>query len=230
MDAAALATIAILLLPIPDRMPFAAAAGPGRAADAELPSRLPAGFVVPADYPGAVRALEQLAGAPAKPMVLEDDEGNLRYDPGLRGAGAHPPGAVLVAAAPLFRARGFMLFRQDQTFGIGDEPEELVLYPRYDPWAAMRAVGTNGANYGIETDSVVNWLEALHRDHPFTVVGIGYDHLEGVFDREFTPRQAAGVARRLYAFCPDVVTQGTETVRALERDIRSDRILYCWWD
>ncbi len=232
MDTAALAIIAILLLPIPDRMPFTAAVRPARAADAELAVRPPAGFAVPADYPGAVRALEQLAGAPAKPMVLEDDEMGTSDTTQAFAVPVHTRHArpLLVAAAPLFRARGFMLFRHDQTFGIGNEPEELVLYPRYDPWAAMRAVGTNGANYGIETDSVVNWLAALHRDHPFTVVGIGYDEVEGVFDHELTPRQATEIARRLYDFCPDVVTQGTETVKALEREIRSDRILYCWWD
>jgi hypothetical protein len=234
-EMAVLAVIAILLLPIPDRLPGlgagAARARPAAEA-AELPARLPDDFAVPADYPGAVRALERLAGARAEPMVLHDREAGTSDTVKAFAAPVHTrrAGPLLAAAAPLFRARGFMLFRHDQTFGIGGQPEALVLYPRYDPYGAMRAVGTNGANYDIGTDSVVSWLAALHRNHPFTVTGIGYDHVEGRFARELTPRQAADVARRLYALCPDVVTQGTGSVRELEREIRKARTLYCWWD
>jgi len=41
---------------------------------------------------------------------------------------------------------------------------------------------------------------------------------------------ADALARRFYAFCPDVVNQGTETVDALARELRESKQLYCWWD
>jgi len=41
---------------------------------------------------------------------------------------------------------------------------------------------------------------------------------------------ADALARRFYAFCPDVVDQGTETVDALARDLGESQRLYCWWD
>ncbi|HET7461324.1 MAG TPA: DUF4253 domain-containing protein [Longimicrobium sp.] len=234
-EAGALAVIAILLLPLPEHLGgagFSARSLAAGAGDTGRPERLPADFTVPADYPGAVRALERLAGASATPLVLEDVETGA---PVRTGAFAVPvparrAGGLLDAAAPLFRARGFMLFRHDQTFGIGGAPETLALYPRYDPYGVMRMVGTNGDNYGIGTDGVAHWLAALEREYPFTITGIGYDEVEGRFDRPLTRAQAAGVAKRVYAFCPDVVDQGTRTVRALEAEIRDRRTLYCWWD
>jgi len=35
---------------------------------------------------------------------------------------------------------------------------------------------------------------------------------------------------RFYAFCPDVVDQGTEAVDALAQDLGESQRLYCWWD
>ena len=45
----------------------------------------------------------------------------------------------------------------------------------------------------------------------------------------FTPGRHL-LARRFYAFCPDIVEQGTETVAALARDLLESQRLYCWWD
>ena len=41
---------------------------------------------------------------------------------------------------------------------------------------------------------------------------------------------AGALARRFNDFCPDIVRQGTRSVRNLEIELRESQYLYCWWD
>jgi len=136
--------------------------------------------------------------------------------------------ALLAAVQDRFVAQGFYLFRIAQEFGVGGRPDTLALYPSRDRYAILRLVGTNGANYGIGPDSIVTWLEALEREQPFVLTGIGFDWVGGRFT---TPLANPDVlARRFNEFCPDIVTQGTGSVEALAQELRRSGELYCWWD
>ena len=191
--------------------------------------RLPADFVVPSDFPGAVRALERLAGASAIPLAGTDSLGASVTTEGFTVPVVAAKAEGLVAAAqPRFLEKGFYLFRSEQHFGIGGEADRVALFPRRDPYEILRLMGTNGANYGIGSDSIVAWLVALERDQPFVLTGIAFDWVEGRFTNEI--RDAAALARRFNAFCPDIVEQGTGTVEALARELERSRHLYCWWD
>ncbi len=59
------------------------------------------------------------------------------------------------------------------------QPVHVALFPRSDPYEILRLMGTNGWNYDIGPDSIVAWLRALERDHPFVLTGIGFDWVEG---------------------------------------------------
>ena len=191
--------------------------------------RLPEGFAVPADFPGAVRALERLADANSEPLVVQDSTGNnVRTTGVVVPAEAKRAEALVAAAQGRFLAQGFYLFRLAQHFGINGHPDTLALYPSRDRYAILRLVGTNGANYDIEPDSIVAWLTALERDQPFVLTGIGFDWLGGRFTTPLADPD--GLAQRFNAFCPDIVTQGTGTVAALARELKRSGELYCWWD
>ena len=196
------------------------------------PYALPAGFAVSADFAGAVRALEGLAGAASRPLEFEDAySGEVRTTAGVEVPfPAAQTDSMLAAAAPLFRARGFLLFRNEHTFGIGGVPESVALYPRDAAAEVMGLMGTSGPNYGIGADSVVAWLGRLGARHPFVITGIGYDHFEGRFTGRLDARTSRALAAEFQAFCPDVVSQGTGTVAALAAEIRRTGTLYCWWD
>ena len=191
--------------------------------------RLPAGFAVPADFPGAVRALERLADANSEPLVVQDSTGkNVRTTGMVVPAAAKRAEALVVAAQDRFLAQGFYLFRVAQHFGINGHPDTLALYPSRDRYAILRLVGTNGANYDVGPDSIVAWLTALEREQPFVLTGIGFDWVAGKFTTPLADPD--GLAQRFNAFCPDIVTQGTGTVAALARELKRSGELYCWWD
>jgi uncharacterized protein DUF4253 len=220
----AIVAASVLLALPPDRLTLGL---PGR--DRPTAARLPDDFTVPADFPGAVTALERLAGAPATPLVVQDSWG--RSVP-TDGVVVPVPGsraeALVTGAQRLFLARGFYLFRVSQQFGSRGLPDTLALYPSAERNTILRLVGTNGANYGIGPDSIVAWLETLEHDQPFILTGIGFDWLEGRFTTPLA--DPVVLARRFNAFCPDIVTQGTGTIEGLARELRRSSQLYCWWD
>jgi len=190
---------------------------------------VPSDFVAPAAFPDAVRALERLAGGAATPLVGTDSVGDSLRTEGFQVS--VPPARVerLVAQAqPRFLEKGFYLFRSEQHFGIAGGADRVALFPRSDRYEILRLMGTNGWNYGIGPDSIIAWLTALERDHPFVLTGIGFDWVEGRFRSAIG--DAGALARRFYGFCPDIVDQGTETVDALARELRESKQLYCWWD
>ena len=236
--AAAIAIALLMLLPVPalPRPAFPSLQPAASVATSLVPTarpyRLPDGFAVPADFPGAVRALEGLAGARAVPLRVEDAyTGEMHIIEGVEVPfAADQTDSLLARAAPLFRARGFLLFRHGQTFGSGGEPEQVALYPRDDAFEVMKLVGTNGINYGIDSDSVVAWLDGLYARHPFAIVGISHDAVEGVFLPPPDEEQARKLAREFNRFCPDIVTQGVGTTRALADELQRTGTLYCWWD
>ena len=190
---------------------------------------VPADFVVPADFPDAVHALEQLAGAAATPLVGVDSGGDSVRTEGFAVSVPAVRAEQLVAQAQArFLDRGFYLFRAEQHFGIRNESDRVALFPRSDPYEIVRLMGTNGWNYDIGPDSIIAWLRALERDEPFILTGMGFDWVEGRFLSEV--RDADALARRFYKFCPDIVEQGTETVEVLARELRESQRIYCWWD
>ena len=60
------------------------------------------------------------------------------------------------------------------------------------------------------------------------LTGIGFDWVQGRFLAGVS--DASALARRFYAFCPDIVNQGTGSVEALAQELRRSSTLYCWWD
>jgi hypothetical protein len=198
--------------------------------DTVIPARLPRDFAVPADFPGAVAALERLAGARAKPLTADDGLYGQRTNAMAVPIAKRRIDPLLAAAQPAFLARGFVLFHTQEFSGVHGEPEALALFPSRDPIDAVVKMNTNGDNHGIGTGEVAAWLREVGREHPFRLTSAGFDFVEGRFTRPLSPDEAQALAARVARFCPDVVSQGTGTEAALAREMRRTRTLYCWWD
>ena len=89
-------------------------------------------------------------------------------------------------------------------------------------------VGTNGWNFDISPEQVIAKLKAWDATFGLRYVGVGFDWVEARFKRQ--PDDMAACAAEVYAFCPDVVDQGTDTVEALAAEMKADNTLYLWWD
>jgi len=122
----------------------------------------------------------------------------------------------------------FFVFVSDRNFGIGGRPDNVSLLKTPDPYEALRVMGTNGANYEIDTDQIVKRLQKWDREFGLSLHGVGYDWLEAEFKRQ--PADMLAFAREVYKFCPDVVDQGTNTVEELASEMKRGNILFLWWD
>jgi len=194
------------------------------------PMSISADFDVPADFPGAVRALEALTGTTAAQLTVMD---SLGFPVKTNGATVGIPDdrveSLLLAAQPIFHQQGFYLFRHEPNYGIGGASDEIGLVPLREQFAVVQLIGTNGVNFDLSTTDVIAWLKALERDAPFVLTGIGYDHVEGRFLRP-VGADADSLAKRLHSFCPDVVDQGTGSVKELANEIGRLNTFFCWWD
>jgi len=122
-----------------------------------------------------------------------------------------------------FAARGCCVFSIDAS-----EHNPIVILPTADRYQAIAFMGTNGNNFGLGSADIVRWLKDLEKTHPFVLTGIGMDFLDGYFTRKIA--KPAELARRMYEFCPDIVSQGVGDLPALTAALRRSRRLFFWWD
>lgn len=97
-----------------------------------------------------------------------------------------------------------------------------------DPYKLMEFAETNGANYDIETTQIIERYKKWDKEFGIIPIGIGFDFCECQIKN--TNIDFKKLADEVYEFCPDVVDQGTETVEALEEEMKSKETIYLWWD
>lgn len=132
--------------------------------------------------------------------------------------------SAIRALRPRFGA-GVIVFQSEQNFG--PRPDRLAVLRTRDPLDAVRVMGTRGVNHGIDTDSIISRLRDWDVRYGLGIIGAGRDWVEAdltVLD------EVDRLAAEVFAFCPDVVEQGTGTVEALADEMRRRRKLYLWWD
>jgi len=97
-----------------------------------------------------------------------------------------------------------------------------------DPCKIMEHSGTNGGNYGIETEDIVEKYKKWNKEFGVKTIGIGFDFCEfEIMNKEIDYKK---LATEVYEFCPDVVDQGTETIENLENEIKKTGKIFLWWD
>jgi ankyrin repeat protein len=120
-------------------------------------------------------------------------------------------------------------------------PEEerlpLVLLPTAEKYVALIACGTNGANYGLDTEAVIAWLRGMEQENPFRLGGCGHDFLHGRFAGPI--EDATALAARMIEFCPDIADQAHASIRlqpragqaaAIAQEMTATGSFFFWWD
>ena len=174
----------------------------------------------------AIKEAQRLLGAQAHPLKSEVEDkiikGGVEFD-----VPHEKIEAILLSIHTNFLAKGFYIFRYDNNFDEGGHTDRVGLLATTDMYAVMAAMETNGDNYDIGTAGVIEWMKELQQEQPFILTEIGFDHLGGMFTSPI--KNAPDLAKRMYQFCPDIVDQGVQTVKALAVELEKGK-LYFWWD
>jgi len=83
----------------------------------------------------------------------------------------------------------------------------MTQQPDPDPFTTIREANTDGANYDIDTDAIIERLTEWQKLCEFRVLSAGHDRIEIEF--ETLPKDIEAFTNDLYDFCPDLVDQGT---------------------
>jgi ankyrin repeat protein len=120
-----------------------------------------------------------------------------------------------------YSKRGAYLF-------LRDSQSTLAAIPTTRWQDALALMQTNGVNCGIGPGYVIEWMEDLMKSHPFQLTTVAHNILAGHFRDEV--KDPDDLAQRMYDFCPDIVDQGTGTVKELADTLRESRSFFFWWD
>ena len=121
---------------------------------------------------------------------------------------------------------GHLVFVADRGYGM--MPDSIGVIASSDQFDILRVRSTDGINYDITADSVQKLARRWHDQYGLEITGAALDWFEARILRP--PADYTAFANELYAVCPDIVTQGTNTVAALIVELRRNNMLYCWWD
>jgi ankyrin repeat protein len=176
----------------------------------------------------------------AKPLPWKRRKGVIHYssllDKALSAHYEQPPPTAAGQKVPLpllqrlqteVAAKGYTLVYT----GLAETSlQRLLLFPLNEPLAALAACGTNAANYGHNTRDVVNWCAETRREHPLTVIGVGFDFMDLGFAQPIQDREK--LAARIAEFCPDVQVSAKDpqAVTTFAKELAEAGRCFFWWD
>jgi len=126
-----------------------------------------------------------------------------------------------------FRNKGYLIYISESNFGY--DPDKISVIKSTDQFDILRLEETNGANYSIENEDVIDKLQEWNTKFPFEIIAADFDFVEAVFIKNPTD-YIYDFSEEVYKFCPDVVDQGTGSVKELANQMRISGTLYLWWD
>lgn len=133
--------------------------------------------------------------------------------------------AVTLRLRKALAGTAYHAYLRDEHFGYG--PDEVVVTAR-DEAGYLAMARPDAINYGMDHDAVMQRLAPWRERYGLRLYGAGGDWMR--FDITRPPDDWQAFAREVYAFCPDIVDQGTGDVEALAREMEAARTLYLWWD
>ncbi len=106
--------------------------------------------------------------------------------------------------------------------------EKIGILKGTDQFEILRIMHTDGDDYDISNQDVIDRLKEWEVHSPFDIIGADSDWVEIEFKR--LPKDLDAFAEEVYDFCPDAVDQGPGSVAALAKEIQKTKKLFLWWD
>jgi ankyrin repeat protein len=176
------------------------------------------------EFVNAIKDLVAICGKSAKPVTNREDNpltGCVSFR-----VPAETADKILKEKHEEFLKRGCYLLKSDRGFTSGKDT--LTLLPTTDRAEVLAAYQTNGANFEVYTPDIVHWLDELEKTQPFVMTGAGFDWCEGAFTKPLVDSKK--LAKQMYEFCPDIVSQGTGDVSRLALELKKAQRFFFWWD
>jgi ankyrin repeat protein len=172
----------------------------------------------------AIDELARIAGHRPKPVSNEEDQpmvGCVKLQ-----LPSETADRILKEHHRAFLGRGCYLLKSNRGYTSGKD--ELTLLPTANRAEVLAAFQTNGANFEVYPQDVVQWLDELEKSQPFVLTGVGFDWCEGTFTKPLVDSKK--LAKKMYEFCPDIVDQGTGDVSRLALELKKTQRFFFWWD
>jgi hypothetical protein len=106
--------------------------------------------------------------------------------------------------------------------------EKIGIVKGMDQYEILRIMHTNGNEYDILNQDVIERLKEWEIHSPFDIIGADNDWVEIEF--KTLPNDLKSFTEEVYDFCPDAVDQGPGSIEGLIKDIKSTKRLFLWWE
>lgn len=110
----------------------------------------------------------------------------------------------------------------------GIKTDKIGVLKGADQYEILRVMHTDGDDYDITNQDVIERLKEWERATPFTILGADNDWVEIEF--KTLPKDLKAFAEEVYDFCPDAVDQGPGSIAELVKEIQMTKRLFLWWD
>jgi hypothetical protein len=106
--------------------------------------------------------------------------------------------------------------------------EKIGILKGTDQYEILRIMHTNGDDYDISNQDVIDRLKEWEILSPFDIIGADNDWVEIEF--RSLPKDMTAFAEEVYDFCPDALDKGPGSIGELAKDIQKTKKLFLWWD
>jgi hypothetical protein len=112
------------------------------------------------------------------------------------------------------------------------KPEIMIaLLNLKQPWEAFAVLNWGGWNACPRASEHCAIHKYWHEKYGAEVVGMSADVVECIVTKPpLTREESLELAMEQYAYCPDIVEQGVETISNLAATLMASRYWYFWWD
>ena len=120
----------------------------------------------------------------------------------------------------------YMAFVVEMNAGI--KTNRIGVLKGTDQYEILRIMQTNGDDYDISNQDIIDRLKEWEKSSPFDIIGADNDWVEIEF--RTLPKDLKAFTEEVYDFCPDAVDQGPGSTADLAKEIQQTKRLFLWWD
>jgi Domain of unknown function (DUF4253) len=105
---------------------------------------------------------------------------------------------------------------------------QITILKAHNQFDILRFQKTDGDNYGVYTDDIIEKLTIWEELYGLSIIGAGYSWV--LFEIKRIKKDINWFAQELFEFCPDIIYQDFGDMESLIEHLKCDNEIYLWWD